>query len=177
MYTRFASAVATTAAITVLAACSNTKAERAAARDSSAAPASAGAPATTAGANVVTVTAKEYSYDAPAEIPAGLTTIRLVSAGKEVHHVSLIKLEDGKTIQDFAAAMKTPGPFPSWAVELGGPNPPHPDGGVAEARVLLERRRPRRARRGAQPALAERVARRAVRVDRRPLGPHRRRRR
>jgi hypothetical protein len=137
VYTRFASAVATTAAITVLVACSNTKAERANARDSSAAPATAGTPATTAGANVVTITAKEYSYDAPAEIPAGLTTIRLVSAGKEVHHVSLIKLEDGKTVQDFAAAMKTPGPFPSWAVEMGGPNPPHPDGGVAEVTQVL----------------------------------------
>lgn len=88
--------------------------------------------------NVVTVTATEFSFDAPAEIPAGLTTIRLVSNGQELHHATLIKLEDGKTYNDFVQALKNPGPPPAWAVEHGGPNPPHPAGGVAEVTQTLE---------------------------------------
>jgi hypothetical protein len=87
---------------------------------------------------VVTVTATEFSFDAPAEIPAGLTTIRLVSNGQELHHATLIKLEDGKTYNDFVQALKNPGPPPAWAVEHGGPNPPHPAGGVAEVTQTLE---------------------------------------
>jgi hypothetical protein len=88
-------------------------------------------------ANVVTITATDYSYDAPAEIPAGLTTIRLVTSGKEMHHATLVRLEDGKTMQDFEQAMQKPGPPPSWIVMDGGPNPPRP-GGVTEETQLLE---------------------------------------
>jgi hypothetical protein len=88
-------------------------------------------------ANVVTITAKDYSFDAPAEIPAGLTTLRLVSDGQELHHATLVKLEDGKTYDDFVKAMKNPGPPPAWMVMDGGPNPPHPNGGVAEVTQML----------------------------------------
>jgi hypothetical protein len=88
-------------------------------------------------ANVVTVTAKEYSFDAPAEIPAGLTTIRLVTEGKELHHATLVKLEDGKTFDDFKQAIQKQGPPPAWMVMTGGPNPPRP-GGVSEETQMLE---------------------------------------
>lgn len=98
----------------------------------------AASPAATTAPNVVTITAKDFSYDAPATIPAGLTTIRLVSNGQEMHHATLIKLEDGKSVDDFAKAMQKPGPLPTWMVEVGGPNPPHPNGGVAETTQMLE---------------------------------------
>ncbi len=88
-------------------------------------------------ANVVTITATDYSYEAPTEIPAGLTTIRLVTEGKEIHHATLVKLEDGKTIEDFEAAIRKPGPPPAWMVAEGGPNPPRP-GGTFEETQLLE---------------------------------------
>lgn len=88
-------------------------------------------------ANVVKITATEYSFDAPAEIPAGLTTLRLVSNGKELHHASLIKLDDGKTIDDFKKAIEKQGPPPAWMVAAGGPNPPRP-GGTTEETQLLE---------------------------------------
>ncbi len=88
-------------------------------------------------ANVVTIDATDYSYDAPAEIPAGLTTIRLVTSGKEMHHATLVKLADGKTMQDFVEAMKKGGPPPDWIEMDGGPNPPRP-GGVTEETQLLE---------------------------------------
>ena len=69
---------------------------------------------------VVTVRAKEFAFDMPKSIPAGPTTFRLVNDGKEFHHLSIIKLEQGKTIADFGEAMKS-GP-PEWAVAYGGPN-------------------------------------------------------
>ena len=91
-----------------------------------------------AGANVVTVTAREFTFDAPAEIPAGLTTFRLVEGGKELHHIQLVKLEGGKTISDFQAALKAGGPPPKWAVDAGGPNPARPGGGESNATMMLE---------------------------------------
>jgi hypothetical protein len=76
-----------------------------------------------AGANVVTVTAGDYAFDAPAEVPAGLTAIRLVNQGPSLHHIQLMKFEEGKTLDDFLAAMKGEA-FPAWASFAGGPAPP-----------------------------------------------------
>ncbi len=98
--------------------------------------ASAAATATAPAANVVTITAKEYSFDAPEQIPAGLTTIRLVTEGKELHHASLIRLDDGKSFEDFKQAIAKQGPPPAWMVAAGGPNPPHPGGTFEETQML-----------------------------------------
>lgn len=70
----------------------------------------------------VTVTSRDYAFEAPASMPAGATTIRLVNGGKELHQAQLIKLENGKTMKDFAEAMKKPGPPPPWVKFVGGPN-------------------------------------------------------
>ena len=70
---------------------------------------------------VITVRAKEFAFDMPKSIPAGPTTFRLVNDGKEFHHLSLIKLEQGKTLADFTEAVKSGKP-PEWAVAVGGPN-------------------------------------------------------
>jgi hypothetical protein len=94
------------------------------------------APAAAATPNMVTFTAKEFAFDGPDTIPAGLTMIHLNAAGQELHHVSLMKLEEGKTYADFEAAMKTGGP-PTWAVPYGGVNPPAP-GGMAIATQVME---------------------------------------
>lgn len=78
-----------------------------------------------AGPNVVTITAADYVFNVPDTIPAGLTTFRLVNQGKELHHASLIRLKDGKTVADFQSglqAMKTQGPPPPWISFVGGPN-------------------------------------------------------
>ena len=59
---------------------------------------SSGAPATSSttaagGAAIpaVTVNAREYAYDAPDTISAGLTRIRMQNAGKEDHQAQLLK--------------------------------------------------------------------------------------
>ena len=56
-------------------------------------------------ANVVTITASDFAFQAPASIPAGLTTINLVNRGPELHHVQLVKIAEGHTVQELMAGM------------------------------------------------------------------------
>jgi uncharacterized cupredoxin-like copper-binding protein len=86
---------------------------------------------------VVIVHAKDFSFTAPKTIKSGTTTFHLVNDGKELHHLTIIKLAKGKTMADFGAAMKTPGPPPAWITEVGGPNPALP-GGSADATLTLD---------------------------------------
>jgi hypothetical protein len=95
------------------------------------------APTASAEPAVVTVVATDFAFKAPAQIPAGLTTFRLVNEGPSLHHIQLIKLGEGKTVNDFFAAMKAGGPFPKWASEAGGPNPPEV-GDTATATLQME---------------------------------------
>jgi hypothetical protein len=83
----------------------------------------AAAPAASAAPSTVTVIATDYSFDAPAEVPAGLTTFHLVNRGPAIHHVQLVRLGEGKTMDDFMAALKAGGPPPEWVTMEGGPNP------------------------------------------------------
>ncbi len=87
-------------------------------------------------ANVVTITASDFSFQAPASIPAGLTTIKLVNRGPELHHVQLVKIAEGHTVQELLAGMKHDGPPPAWVTFVGGPNTPVP-GGRAQATLDL----------------------------------------
>jgi hypothetical protein len=88
---------------------------------------------------MVSFTAKEFSFEGPDSIPAGLTMFHLTDAGKELHHVQLIKLEQGKTFADYQAAVKdmASGPPPAWMVPYGGVNPPAP-GATTTAMQVLE---------------------------------------
>jgi plastocyanin len=85
---------------------------------------------------VVTVHAKEFAFIAPASIAAGTTTFRLVNDGKEIHQISIIQLAKGKTLSEYAAAMKANKPTP-WAVGVGGPNAAAP-GQTIDATVTLD---------------------------------------
>jgi hypothetical protein len=86
----------------------------------------------------MTVVATDYKCDAPDQVPSGMMTIHLVDNGSELHHVAFVRLNDGKTMADVEQAMKTQGPMPSWAVDYGGVNPPHPGGGMATTTQMLE---------------------------------------
>lgn len=88
--------------------------------------ASTNATTTAAAPNVVTFTASDFAFEAPDTIPAGLTTIRLVNRGPELHHAQLIRFNEGKTLADFRQALQAGGPPPAWVEEMGGPNPPAP---------------------------------------------------
>lgn len=88
--------------------------------------------------NEMTIRARDYVfYDMPDTIVAGATNIRLENEGPDLHHVWLIRLEEGKTLSDLMQAMKSHGPLPAWAVDVGGPNTPVP-GGVSSAILDLE---------------------------------------
>lgn len=104
--------------VMVFAAC-QPKQQTSSSGDSTAVASTAAAPA---GPNMVTVHARDFSYDAPDQIPAGLTTVRLVNDGPGLHHVVLIRLDSAKTLSDLRTALQTHGPLPPWAVLLGGPN-------------------------------------------------------
>ncbi len=104
-------------------------------------PESAGASASSAESPkaapaVVTMTAKDFAFDAPAQIPAGAVTLQLKNDGKEVHQAQLVRLENGKTAKDLMAAMKTHGPPPAWMKFVGGPNAAGPGREVGSTTVL-----------------------------------------
>jgi hypothetical protein len=101
------------AAVGMAAACSSPDSQKA---DATAAP-----PAqTVAEPNAVTITAREYAFEAPHQIPAGVTNFHFMVKGKEPHHGIMVRLDEGKTFDDLAAALKNPGPPPSWAHLEGG---------------------------------------------------------
>src|SRR5919108_4477059 len=123
--------LAAAAAAALLGACARGSADQPATSDSD-----AGEHAGHAMPNVVTVVANDFAFEAPTQIPAGLTKFVLKGQGREIHHATIAKLEEGKTVADLMAAFKTPGPPPSWVTFVGGPNVPDP-GAEANATVDL----------------------------------------
>jgi hypothetical protein len=77
-------------------------------------------------ANSVTFTATDYHFSGPSEIPAGLTAFHLDNQGKELHHLVIARLEQGRTVDSLLAALKHPGPTPTWLHFVGGPNATEP---------------------------------------------------
>jgi hypothetical protein len=90
------------------------------------------------GANVVTVVAREYAFDMPASIPAGLTSFILHGEGAQPHHIMLFRLDRGKTLSDAFHALTLTAALPPWMHAVGGPNSPAPGGGVSNGTVMLE---------------------------------------
>jgi hypothetical protein len=88
-------------------------------------------------APVVRVSGMDFSFDAPDVIPAGLTEFRFTNKGPSLHHMQILKLEGGKTVDDLRAALANPGPPPAWVKEVGGPNAPAP-GLESNTTVMLE---------------------------------------
>lgn len=73
-------------------------------------------------ARVVKVVGKDFSFDAPDVIPAGPTEFRFLNQGPSIHHMAVLQLTNGKTIDDLRAALAKPGAPPAWVKEMGGPN-------------------------------------------------------
>jgi len=86
---------------------------------------------------VVTVVAREFAFQAPDEVPAGLVTFQLQNRGSALHHMAIMRLDDGKTLQDLFAALQAGGAPPAWAHDMGGPNAPDP-GSDSNATLMLE---------------------------------------
>ncbi len=110
----------------VVAACRPDRAPAPAAAADSAGSATA---ATAPPANVVTFIARDYGFEGPAQIPAGITLFRLDNQGKELHHMVIARLDEGRTYDSLLAAMRKPGPPPRWMYLAGGPNASNPGAG------------------------------------------------
>ena len=88
------------------------------------------------GIHIVKVAAKEYKFEMPDTISAGPTLFKFTNNGSQLHHMTIVRFEQGKTLADFTSL--PPGPLPTWAVFLGGPNSPMPHGGQVEDVVDLK---------------------------------------
>jgi uncharacterized cupredoxin-like copper-binding protein len=86
---------------------------------------------------VITVVARDFAFQGPDEVPAGLVTVQLQNRGTNLHHMAIMKLDEGKTLQDLFAAFQAGGAPPAWAHDMGGPNAPDP-GSDANATLMLE---------------------------------------
>ncbi|MGE0552918.1 MAG: hypothetical protein AB7R55_05765 [Gemmatimonadales bacterium] len=83
---------------------------------------------------VIEIVGTDYAYTAPDTMPAGPVVIRFRAEGQELHHVTLVRLNEGKTLDDLVSAVAG-GQMPP-GIPIGGPNAPAP-GGVSEATVSL----------------------------------------
>jgi hypothetical protein len=86
--------------------------------------------------NDVTIVTRDFAFDAPDSIPAGITTIHVENHGPNLHQVAIIRLDSGHTVEDFRAALERKGSWPTWVTYLGGPTTTVP-GTVATATVHL----------------------------------------
>jgi uncharacterized cupredoxin-like copper-binding protein len=68
-----------------------------------------------------TLTAKDFSFDVPAELPAGRATYKVTNLGPQPHEVGVIKLAPGATVEDVLAFYKDPGDQPPFQ-SIGGIN-------------------------------------------------------
>lgn len=55
------------------------------------------------GSNLVEVVAREYTFEHPAEIPAGPTSFRLVNEGAEAHFLLVVRIPEGTTLDEALA--------------------------------------------------------------------------
>lgn len=81
--------------------------------------------------------AKDFAFEGPDTISSGMTTVVLHNDGPNLHHLLLMRLDNGKTVDDlkaFVSRMKASDLLPAWAVPSGGVNPPMPG---ADTRATL----------------------------------------
>jgi hypothetical protein len=73
--------------------------------------------------SAVVFVAHDYGFAGPDRIPAGVITMQVVNKGQDPHHIQLLKLLQGKTAEDFRAAITAdPTRLPKWIKYVGGPN-------------------------------------------------------
>lgn len=85
----------------------------------------------------VVFVAHDYGFSGPDRLPAGLTTMKILNEGQDLHHIQFLKLLQGKSAADFRAAVAAdPSRLPNWVQYAGGPNA-HLPGSQASATINL----------------------------------------
>lgn len=91
------------------------------------------------GLQEVVVRTRDYQFEAPDVVQSGPTHLRLINEGPDLHHIWLVRLLEGKTVEDLMAALAGgEAALPSWAVDEGGPNTPGHPGGETSAYLDLK---------------------------------------
>ena len=85
---------------------------------------------------VIDVNARDYFFEAPDTLDAGVVTLRLWQRGRDFHNLELVRLDSGRTLAEWHRAAVAHR-LPSWAANLGGPGFAQP-GGSANATLLVE---------------------------------------
>ena len=88
----------------------------------------------------VRFTASDFAFEGPRTIESGMVTLVLDNTSENLHHLQLVHLTDGMTVEDIQQRLMTlqPGtPLPSWFVDAGGVNPP-PPGEPARVTMMVE---------------------------------------
>ena len=96
--------------------------------------------ATAAAPREVHFTASDFAFQGPEALEAGMTTFVLTNEAETWHHLQLIRLPEGMSMQAFQqalAGMQPGSPPPPWLELAGGVNPP-PPGEAARVTMLLE---------------------------------------
>lgn len=84
---------------------------------------------------VIDITTTDFAFQMADTISGGWVTIRNHNQGTEMHHIQLLRLEQGKTLADMAAL---PDPLAAdWVVPVGGPSAAMPGGGLLDTTVEL----------------------------------------
>jgi hypothetical protein len=66
-----------------------------------------GTPQSGTGSLSITITATEFAFDAPAQVPAGLVTVTMNNAGAAVHMAQIGRLNDDVTFDQFKTVLET----------------------------------------------------------------------
>lgn len=69
----------------------------------------------------LTIRLKDFMFEMPAELSAGKTVIKVTNEGPEPHEFNILRLDDGKTVDDVRAFLNG---------KAGGPPPFAPVGGI-----------------------------------------------
>jgi hypothetical protein len=88
-------------------------------------------------ANSIDLRASDYAFEAPDTTTAGPTWIRMTNTGKEFHHVVIVHIDSGHTVDEFLKSFSEKAPPPPWAHILGGPIAPSPAGAATSTAVDL----------------------------------------
>lgn len=86
---------------------------------------------------IVRIVAREYAFQVPSEVEAGLVTIRFVNQGGQPHYARILRLASGKSLKDVVAWRESGGALPDWLVRSGGPATTTP-GDSTEITLRLE---------------------------------------
>lgn len=81
-----------------------------------------GAFAQTAPPAAITVTARDFALEAPDVFPTGRAAVTFRNEGQEIHHAQFLRLNDGVSVDQFAAALaQGPEAAAALGTDAGGP--------------------------------------------------------